>query len=328
MSVTVDIDGLTLCHQGSNGIATATMPDLCYTPSPTGPIPLPYPNIAMSSDLAQGTTTVEADGGCMCANYGSQFSMSSGDEPGVNGGVTSGTFMKEATWLTFSFDVKLEGSGACRLTDKMFMNHNNTVCCAGLFQKFLSAAGGDAAKACAALWARILVIIGEGVTGKVDGIRGLWERFQQNTSGGGGPSDPPDRGPNPQQKLYPNGSNTWQRHDEEIANQQKNLEDHLDEFEDNCGGPTPETQKAREWVTQKRPQPSDWSPQTAIDPEPATNYAWAWVAGAAAVFIVGLALTPVTGGASAGAATAAAAVMLGIGLSGGSGSSGGSSTSA
>src|ERR1039457_6893871 len=138
MADTVNINSLTLCHKGSNGIATATLPDVCNTPSPAGPVPVPYPNIAMSSDLALGTTTVEADGGNMCAIYGSEFSKSTGDEPGTAGGVTSATFIKEATWITYSFDVKLEGKGACRLTDKMFHNHQNTVNMAGLLQQPLT----------------------------------------------------------------------------------------------------------------------------------------------------------------------------------------------
>jgi hypothetical protein len=137
MSVTININGLSLCHKGSNGIATATVPDVCNTPSPGGPVPVPYPNIAFSSDLAMGTTTVTADGGNMCAIYGSEFSKSTGDEPGTVGGVKSGTFVKEATWITYSFDVKFEGEGACRLTDKMLMNHGNTVCLGGLVQQFL-----------------------------------------------------------------------------------------------------------------------------------------------------------------------------------------------
>ena len=60
--VTVNINGLSVIHQGSDGIATATAPDVCLTPSPSGPIPIPYPNIAMSSDLTGGTTTVTIDG--------------------------------------------------------------------------------------------------------------------------------------------------------------------------------------------------------------------------------------------------------------------------
>ncbi len=134
MPITIRINNLSLCHKGSNGISTATIPDVCNTPSPTGPIPIPYPNIAMSSDLVQGTTTITADGGNMCANYGSEFSKSTGDEAGNLGGVASGTFIMEATWITFSFDVKLEGKGACRLTDKMFHNHQNTVNMAGELQ--------------------------------------------------------------------------------------------------------------------------------------------------------------------------------------------------
>ncbi len=136
MGVTINVNNLTLCHKGSGGIATATVPDVCKTPP--GPVPIPYPNVAMSSDLAKGTTTVQADGGNMCANHGSEFSRSTGDEAGVGGGVVSGVFTKEATWISFSFDVKLEGKGACRLTDKMFMNHSNTVCLSGLIQQMLT----------------------------------------------------------------------------------------------------------------------------------------------------------------------------------------------
>ena len=132
MSVTININGLSLCHKSSGGISTATVPDVCKTPPNS--LPVPYPNIAFSRDLAKGTTTVTADGGNKCANYGSEFSKSTGDEPGTLGGVKSGTFMKEATWITHSFDVKLEGKGACRLTDKMFHNQQNTVNMGGLLQ--------------------------------------------------------------------------------------------------------------------------------------------------------------------------------------------------
>jgi len=147
MPVTININNLSLCHKGSNGISMATIPDVCKTPSPGGPVPIPYPNIAMASDLMKGTTTVKADGGNMCANYGSEFFKSTGDEPGVVGGVASSTFIKEATWITFSFDVKLEGKAACRLTDKMFHNHQNTVNMGGELQSPLPSAL-DAKAAC------------------------------------------------------------------------------------------------------------------------------------------------------------------------------------
>ena len=62
----------------------------------------------------------------MIAIKGSEFSLSNGDNAGVAGGVKSSTFMKESTWILYSFDVKMDGKNACRLTDKKFQNHENT----------------------------------------------------------------------------------------------------------------------------------------------------------------------------------------------------------
>ena len=127
MGVTIAINKLSLSHKGANGVAAATIPDVCKTPSPGGPVPVPYPNIARSSSLAKGTKKIKADGGNMCANKGSKYARSNGDEAGTAGGVKSSTNMKEAKWITCSFDVKFEGKGACRLSDKMTSNHANTV---------------------------------------------------------------------------------------------------------------------------------------------------------------------------------------------------------
>jgi len=105
---------------------------VCKTPSPGGPVPIPYPIIiSKASDLANGTTTVKADGQ-PCAIKGSEFSRCTGDEAGTAGGVVSNVNMKEATWITYSFDVKMDGQNVCRFSDKMKMNHGNTVCMAGL----------------------------------------------------------------------------------------------------------------------------------------------------------------------------------------------------
>lgn len=136
MPVTVKVNGTTnsLAHKGSNGTSIATIPDVCKTPSPGGPVPIPYPNISQSATLDKGTSTVKADGGMMIAVKGSEFSLSNGDNAGVAGGVKSSTFMKESTWILYSFDVKMEGKNVCRLTDKKFQNHENTVDLAGLFQ--------------------------------------------------------------------------------------------------------------------------------------------------------------------------------------------------
>ena len=135
MGVTINVNNLSLVHKGSNGLSAATIPDVCKTP-PT-PVPVPYPNISFSRDLAKGTKTITADGGNMIAIKGSEFSRSIGDEPGVAGGVKSGVNMKESTWITYSFDVKMDGKNACRLTDKKFQNHANTVDAAGEMQMFI-----------------------------------------------------------------------------------------------------------------------------------------------------------------------------------------------
>lgn len=89
-----------------------TLPDVCRTP-PYG-IPIAYPNVAYSRNLAQGSTTVFADGGNMSANFGSIFAVSFCDEPGSMGGIRSGTSVAEADWITHSVDVYFEGKGACR----------------------------------------------------------------------------------------------------------------------------------------------------------------------------------------------------------------------
>ncbi len=126
MPVTIKVNGtnLSLVHKFSNGITNATIPDVCKTPTPGGPVPIPYPNIAQSVTLSNGTTTVKADK-AMAGNKGSKFSLSNGDNAGTIGGVKSNVFMKEATWILYSFDVKMDGKNAERLTDKMFHNAEN-----------------------------------------------------------------------------------------------------------------------------------------------------------------------------------------------------------
>ncbi len=138
MPVTIKVNGtcLSLVHKFSSGISTATIPDVCKTPSPGGPVPIPYPNIAQSITLSNGTTTVKGDK-AMAANKGSKFAMSNGDNAGTVGGVKSNVFMKEATWILYSFDVKMDGKNAARLTDKMFHNKENAANLAGILQSIV-----------------------------------------------------------------------------------------------------------------------------------------------------------------------------------------------
>ena len=145
MSVTIHVNGKfnSLAHKGCMGITKSTLPDVCKTPSPAGTVPIPYPVIiSMANSLKKGTKKVKVDGGNSAAIKGSEYSRCNGDEPGTAGGVKSSTNMKEATWLLYSFDVKLEGKNACRLSDKMMMNHGNTACLGGTIHAPVPVLGG------------------------------------------------------------------------------------------------------------------------------------------------------------------------------------------
>lgn len=124
MPVTVGVNMLSVVHQGSNGV-TIAFPDVCKTPSPAGPIPIPYPNIAMSSDTAKGTKKVKCDGKSVCVKD-SNFKMSTGDEPGSAGGVVSSKVKGKAEFVNFSFNVKFEGKNVTRAFDLMLHNDKNT----------------------------------------------------------------------------------------------------------------------------------------------------------------------------------------------------------
>lgn len=99
-------------------------PDVCKTPSPGGPVPIPYPNVGMASNTTGGPTTVKTDGQ-MPMVKGATYMMTSGDEAGTVGGVISNTFKGEAEFMMYSFDVKFEGKNVCRLGDPLFHNKKN-----------------------------------------------------------------------------------------------------------------------------------------------------------------------------------------------------------
>lgn len=112
-------------HQNSGGMSIV-FPDICKTPTPGGPVPVPYPNIAMSSDTVGGPTTIKCDGG-MPMVQGATYSMSTGDEAGSAGGVISGTIKGPAEFMLYSFDVKFEGKNVCRLGDPLYHNNKNAM---------------------------------------------------------------------------------------------------------------------------------------------------------------------------------------------------------
>ncbi|NNJ99387.1 MAG: DUF4150 domain-containing protein [Desulfatitalea sp.] len=124
MGVTVGVNKLSVVHGSSNGI-TMAFPDVCITPAAPSPIPIPYPNIAKSSDTDKGSKKVKCDKKPVCLKD-SNFKTSMGDEAGTNKGVASGKTKGKAEFINYSFDVKIEGKNVARAFDLMLHNDKNT----------------------------------------------------------------------------------------------------------------------------------------------------------------------------------------------------------
>ena len=125
MPSTVVANGMGLSHHRSGGVSSV-FPDVCMTPSPGGPIPVPYPNVGRSADVHQGSKRVKIQGGPTMLE-GSVFRRSTGDEAGSNGGVASGGTRGACAFGTYSFTVKIEGRAVCRTGDLMTHNDKNAV---------------------------------------------------------------------------------------------------------------------------------------------------------------------------------------------------------
>ena len=122
-------NGRSILHAGDGQEHVAAPPDVCKTPSPGGPVPVPYPNIASDRDLAKGTKRVKIAGEPV-ANAGSHLKTSTGDEAGTaGGGLMSAKTKGKLTWGSSSPDVKFEGKGVVRFMDVTQHNGNsfNTV---------------------------------------------------------------------------------------------------------------------------------------------------------------------------------------------------------
>jgi hypothetical protein len=125
MANTVGVNKMSVVTKDSKGV-TVAFPDVCKTPGPGGPIPLPYPNIARSSDTANGSTSVKVEGNPLCVKD-SHLGTSTGDEAGTaGGGVASGKTRGKAEFVNYSFDVKVEGRNVARAFDLMLHNDKNT----------------------------------------------------------------------------------------------------------------------------------------------------------------------------------------------------------
>ena len=117
-------NGMSICTDQGSGQAIG-FPDVCLTPPPppAGPIPVPYPNIAMAGDLAAGSKNVKANGGSIALEGDSYLKTSTGDEAGTQGGnVITHKTKGKAFFQAWSFDVHVEGKGVGRHFDPMGLN--------------------------------------------------------------------------------------------------------------------------------------------------------------------------------------------------------------
>jgi hypothetical protein len=120
----VYVNGRTAVHKGDNQVNTGAVPDVCKTPSPGGPVPVPYVNVARDSDLSNGSKSVSIEGNPV-ALANSNLGTSSGDEPGTaGGGLISSKTKGKMTWGCYSIDVKMEGKGVARFLDVTQHNGN------------------------------------------------------------------------------------------------------------------------------------------------------------------------------------------------------------
>lgn len=119
-------NGRKIAHQGDGVQQVCPVPDVCKTPSPGGPVPVPYVNVALNSDLADGSKDVDIEGSSVALSD-SNLKISSGDEAGsAGGGITSSKIKGKLTWGDSSPDVLFDGKGVIRFMDVTQHNGNSS----------------------------------------------------------------------------------------------------------------------------------------------------------------------------------------------------------
>ncbi len=99
-------------------------PDVCLTPTPAGPVPAPYPNIATGMMGVPPVAKV-LFGGTPAHNLSTVVPMTNGDNAGVATGVASGCVMGPSRHLTGSFTTLVGGMPATRMTSMSLQNSTN-----------------------------------------------------------------------------------------------------------------------------------------------------------------------------------------------------------
>jgi hypothetical protein len=111
--------------KGSNGVATATVPNVCKMPGPPAPfVPTPLPNIGKSGDSPKGYTKKVTVEGQAVAIKGATFnSMGDAASKGTGGGLLSANTHGPTKFVgPGSMNVKFEGKNVQFLGDPMLNN--------------------------------------------------------------------------------------------------------------------------------------------------------------------------------------------------------------
>lgn len=103
-----------------DAMSMMTIPDVCKTPIIV-PVPIPYPNMVMSSTHIPSVFNVMFGTG-LAENLMTEGTISMGDEPGVEGGIVSGIFMGPDTYIMGSLKVIIGTAFATRMTSLVGMN--------------------------------------------------------------------------------------------------------------------------------------------------------------------------------------------------------------
>jgi hypothetical protein len=92
--------------------------DVCKTPAAPSPLPMPYPNIGVTTTMGSGWASKVLILGTPTLTRDGRIAMSSGDEVGTLLGVVSNTIKGGCGVIMASPDVKAQGAGVARTLDK------------------------------------------------------------------------------------------------------------------------------------------------------------------------------------------------------------------
>lgn len=131
MSHNVFADGWQIAAKSGNNKSIARFPDVCLSPPspPAGPLPVPYPDTAFSTDLKKGSKTVKIGGKPAALAQQSYYKASAlGNEAATRsfgGNIVTHQLTGKTYFQAWAMDVKLDGKNVCRHIDITTSNHGS-----------------------------------------------------------------------------------------------------------------------------------------------------------------------------------------------------------